>query len=163
MTDNPNRPIDAWHEWIRGRSWPGTIRSIASITRCSRSASACACKGNATWSRKGPQVIVANHQSFLDPLVIGLCAQRPLVYLAQDATNPYFATLIRSLNAVPMDQEGVGKEGIRVVLEQLSRGRAVVVFPEGERTWDGKMLPPAAWHSIADKAHKGADRARRHR
>ena len=92
---------------------------------------------------EGPALVIANHQSFLDPLIIGLAAQRPLVYLARKTLfqNPYFAALIRSLNAVPIDQEGVGKEGIRVILEQLSLGKAVVVFPEGERTLDGAMLP----------------------
>src|SRR6185436_3601001 len=55
--------------------------------------------------------------------------------------NPLFAALIRSLNAVPIDQEGIGKDGIRTILEQLQLGRAVVVFPEGERTPDGRMLP----------------------
>lgn len=100
-------------------------------------------QGKRNMPTEGPALIVANHQSFLDPLIIGLVAHRPLVYLARKTLfkNRYFAALIRSLNAVPIDQEGVGKEGIRVVLEQLSRGRAVVVFPEGERTWDGKMLP----------------------
>src|SRR5262249_58440248 len=33
----------------------------------------------------------------------------------------------------------VGKEGIKSILEQLLNGRAVVVFPEGERTHDGNM------------------------
>lgn len=91
----------------------------------------------------GPALIVANHQSFLDPLVIGLCARRPLVYLARKTLfrNRYFAAMIRSLNAVPIDQEGIGKEGIRVILEQLALGKAVVVFPEGERTPHGNMLP----------------------
>jgi 1-acyl-sn-glycerol-3-phosphate acyltransferase len=91
----------------------------------------------------GPALIVANHQSFLDPLIIGLVARRPLVYLARKTLfdNPLFGALIRSLNAVPIDQEGIGKEGIRVVLEQLKLGKAVVVFPEGERTLTGHMLP----------------------
>lgn len=91
----------------------------------------------------GPALVVANHQSFLDPLLVGLCARRPLVYLARKTLfkNRLFAFMIRSLNAVPIDQEGVGKEGIRVILEQLSLGKAVVVFPEGERTPNGAMLP----------------------
>src|SRR5206468_936389 len=36
---------------------------------------------------------------------------------------------------------GVGKEGIRTILEQLQAGRAVLVFPEGSRTPDGKIHP----------------------
>src|SRR5207247_1098752 len=74
---------------------------------------------------EGPALVVANHQSFLDPLIIGLCARRPLVYLARKTLfkNRLFAAMIRSLNAVPIDQEGIGKEGIRVILEQLSLGK----------------------------------------
>ncbi len=91
----------------------------------------------------GPALVVSNHQSFLDPPIVGLAARRPLVYLARKTLfrNPYFAAFIRSLNAVPIDQEGVGKEGIRTVVEQLKLGKAVLVFPEGERTPTGPMLP----------------------
>jgi len=93
--------------------------------------------------KTGPALLVANHQSFLDPLIIGLVARRPLVYLARKTLfrNPLFAWMIRSLNAVPIDQESVGKEGIRTILSQLQRGRPVVVFPEGSRTDDGNMQP----------------------
>jgi 1-acyl-sn-glycerol-3-phosphate acyltransferase len=93
--------------------------------------------------KTGPALIIANHQSYFDPLMIGLVARRPLVYLARRTLfrNPIFAALIRSLNAVPIDQEGVGKEGIRTILEQLQLGKPVVVFPEGGRTPDGKIQP----------------------
>ncbi len=40
---------------------------------------------------------------------------------------------------MPVDQEGVGKEGMKAVIEQLRQGQAVVVFPEGSRTPDGVM------------------------
>ena len=91
----------------------------------------------------GPALIVANHQSYVDPVVIGLAFPRQLIYLARKTLfrNPVFSWLIRSLNAVPIDQEGVGKEGIRTILEQLQLGKAVVVFPEGERTLTGRMNP----------------------
>ena len=92
---------------------------------------------------KGPALLIANHQSYLDPPLIGVAARRPLVYLARKTLfrNRYFAMLLRSLNAVPIDQEGVGKEGIRAILEQLQQGQAVVVFPEGTRSPDGVMQP----------------------
>jgi len=45
------------------------------------------------------------------------------------------------MHAIPIDQESIGKEGIRAILEQLQDGKAVVVFPEGARTPDGNMLP----------------------
>src|SRR5262249_55912329 len=98
-------------------------------------------EGGAHAPRSGPALVVANHQSFLDPVAVGLAFPRPLIYLARKSLfrNPIFSWLIRSLNAVPIDQEGIGKEGIRTILAQLNLGKAVLVFPEGERTLTGCM------------------------
>ncbi|MSU77615.1 MAG: 1-acyl-sn-glycerol-3-phosphate acyltransferase [Gemmataceae bacterium] len=100
-------------------------------------------QGTRNMPAEGPALLVANHQSFFDPPMVGLAAKRPLVYLARKTLfrNRFFAGLIRSLNAVPIDQEGVGKEGIRTILEQLQLGKPVLVFPEGERTRTGSLLP----------------------
>jgi 1-acyl-sn-glycerol-3-phosphate acyltransferase len=91
----------------------------------------------------GPALLIANHQSFFDPLLVGLGSRRHLCYLARKTLfkKPFFAWMIRMLNAVPIDQEGVGKEGIKTILGQLQNGQAVVVFPEGTRTSDGRMQP----------------------
>ncbi|MCS6851583.1 MAG: 1-acyl-sn-glycerol-3-phosphate acyltransferase [Gemmataceae bacterium] len=91
----------------------------------------------------GPVLLAANHQSFLDPLVIGASVRRHLYYLARSTLfrHPWFAALIRAFHAVPIDQEGIGKEGLKTVLELLKEGRAVLLFPEGHRTSDGAMQP----------------------
>jgi 1-acyl-sn-glycerol-3-phosphate acyltransferase len=91
----------------------------------------------------GPVLLIANHQSFLDPPLVGLCARRPLVYVARKSLfrNRFFAFIIRGMNAVPIDQEGLGKEGIRITLDQLKHGRPILLFPEGSRTPDGTMQP----------------------
>jgi 1-acyl-sn-glycerol-3-phosphate acyltransferase len=91
----------------------------------------------------GPALLIANHQSFLDPDLVGLAARRHLCYLARKSLfrNKLFIWLIRSFGAVPIDQEGIGIDGIRDILEQLQAGRAVLVFPEGNRTHDGQMQP----------------------
>jgi 1-acyl-sn-glycerol-3-phosphate acyltransferase len=93
--------------------------------------------------RTGPALLIANHQSFLDPVLVGLATRRHLCYLARKTlfNNPLFAWLIRMHNAVPIDQDGVGKDGIRAILEQLQGGQAVVVYPEGNRTEDGTLQP----------------------
>jgi 1-acyl-sn-glycerol-3-phosphate acyltransferase len=93
--------------------------------------------------RTGPAILYANHQSYLDPMLVGLSSRRHLCFLARKTLfrNRFFAGLIRNLNAVPIDQEGVGRQGIQTVLDQLRLGQAVVVFPEGERTEDGVMHP----------------------
>jgi 1-acyl-sn-glycerol-3-phosphate acyltransferase len=91
--------------------------------------------------RTGPVLLIANHQSFLDPPLIGLAAPRHLRYLARKTLFRHwcFGALIRSLHAVPIDQDGIGKEGLKTILQQLQAGKAVLVFPEGERTLDGQL------------------------
>jgi 1-acyl-sn-glycerol-3-phosphate acyltransferase len=93
--------------------------------------------------RTGPVLVLANHQSFFDPIMLGLASPRPLVYLARKTLfkPPWFAWLISSLNAVPVDQEGVAKEGFKAILKHLQAGEAVVVFPEGTRTETGALSP----------------------
>ena len=92
--------------------------------------------------RTGPVLLAANHQSFFDPVLVGAAAPRRLAYLARSTlfTNPLFSRLIRHFGAVPIDR-GFGKDGLRAVLGELDAGRAVLLFPEGERTHDGRLQP----------------------
>src|SRR5260370_22990757 len=89
----------------------------------------------------GPALLIANHQSYLDPDLVGIAARRHLCFLARKTLfqSKFFALFIRSLQAVPIDHKGIGIDGIREILEQLEAGRAVLVFPEGERTHDGHI------------------------
>jgi 1-acyl-sn-glycerol-3-phosphate acyltransferase len=94
--------------------------------------------------KTGPVLVIANHQSFIDPMIVGMAVKpRRLTYLARKTLfiNPWFASVIHSLNAVPIDQEGVGKEGLQTTIKELGLGKAVLVFPEGSRTPDGLMHP----------------------
>ncbi|HEY1860608.1 MAG TPA: lysophospholipid acyltransferase family protein [Gemmataceae bacterium] len=93
--------------------------------------------------RRGAALLIGNHQSFLDPLVIGISSPRHLCFLARKTLfrNRLFGTLLSSWNTVPVDQEGVAKEGLKTILEELKHGSAVLVFPEGQRTWDGNLQP----------------------
>lgn len=97
--------------------------------------------GVANIPRRGPVLIIANHQSFIDPPAIGCGRARHWNYLARKTLfrNRWFGWLLRRINAVPIDQDGIGIEGIRNITERLARGQVVLVFPEGERTADGDM------------------------
>src|SRR5262245_54042626 len=91
----------------------------------------------------GPALLIANHESFLDPIAVGLTTGRQLCYLARKTlfTSPLFGRFLRSVGCVPVDQDGVAKEGLKTILHLLGEGRAVLVFPEGERTETGQMNP----------------------
>ncbi len=94
---------------------------------------------------EGPVLLVSNHQSNLDPVLVGIACPRQLKYLARIGLFFWpFSVWIRSLGAVPIDRERGALSGIRTTLQLLKQQNAVLVFPEGSRTEDGKldvMLP----------------------
>jgi len=90
---------------------------------------------------RGPILYVSNHQSFLDPIIVGLTINRPFFALARKTLfkNPAFAWLLRSLNTIAVDQEsGNDKGAMRVCIEVLKNNESLLIFPEGSRTLDGK-------------------------
>ncbi|MCE9531331.1 MAG: 1-acyl-sn-glycerol-3-phosphate acyltransferase, partial [Planctomycetes bacterium] len=109
--------------------------------------------GRRNMPANGPVLVLANHQSFYDPVLIGLASRRYLAYLARDTLfkNKRFAALIESLDAIPIDNTGLGKDGLQATLDVLQRGKAVLVFPEGERTPHGPILPFKAGISLLIK------------
>jgi 1-acyl-sn-glycerol-3-phosphate acyltransferase len=93
--------------------------------------------------RTGGVLIASNHQSLLDPVLVGVHLPRPTSFLAKSQLfeNPRFAWLIQTLYAFPVRQ-GEGDIGaVREAIKQLQDGRAVVLFPEGSRTENGELLP----------------------
>jgi len=89
----------------------------------------------------GPLLVVSNHQSHLDPVLIGVACPRQVGALARASlfVGP-FGWLIRSFGAVPVER-GSATGGIRALLDMLRAGEAAIVFPEGTRTHDGKLQP----------------------
>jgi len=92
---------------------------------------------------EGPILVLANHQSYLDPPVIGAGFPRMMCYLARSSLFRFapFAWLIRSFNAIPINQEGSALGGVKETLRHLKKGEVVLVFPEGARTPDGEIAP----------------------
>ncbi len=89
---------------------------------------------------KGPALLIANHESFIDPLLIGTAAPRELAFLARaNVFRGLFGRFLRSLNTYPVDQEGFACEGLKAMIDLLSAGWPVLIFPEGERSRNGVM------------------------
>jgi len=91
----------------------------------------------------GPVLLLANHQSFLDPIFIGVAVPRYMTYLTRETLhkNRSLAGLMTSLGSIPIDHRGFSREGLQQTLHALNRGACIGVFPEGERTRDGTLKP----------------------
>ena len=91
-----------------------------------------------------PCIVVANHVSFLDPMASSFFHETEMCAVARDTlmdgclTGPFF----RALNAVPVKRGSAGNLGaFRDVLARVKSGKSVIIFPEGTRSPDGKLLP----------------------
>ncbi len=91
----------------------------------------------------GGVILASNHASFLDPPLVGSGLQRDINYLARESLFrfPGIGALLRSWNAVPVDRDGGGAKGLKVILARLLAGNAIILFPEGTRTQDGRLQP----------------------
>ena len=89
----------------------------------------------------GPVILASNHASFLDPPLVGSSTTREINYMARETLFrfPVVGSILRNVNAVPVDREGGGAAGLRVILDRLFAGGAIILFPEGTRSPNGEL------------------------
>lgn len=91
----------------------------------------------------GAALLLSNHQSFLDPVLLGLRVRRPCHFMARDSlfAVPLLGRLLPSLNALPVRRGSADLTAIRESLRRLRAGGMLVAFPEGTRSGDGRIGP----------------------
>ena len=91
----------------------------------------------------GGVLIVSNHQSYLDPLLLAFGLERSSSFMARRTLfrNAAFGWLIASLNAFPVTRGGLDVPALREAVSRLQDGWCLVVFPEGTRTETGAIGP----------------------
>lgn len=86
-------------------------------------------------------LVLSNHQSFLDPLLIGLPLQRPVSFMARDSLFrvPVIGWILRNTYVMPINREAASTASLREAIRRLEHGYLVGVFPEGTRSVSGAI------------------------
>jgi 1-acyl-sn-glycerol-3-phosphate acyltransferase len=99
------------------------------------------CRGLDRIPRRGGLLVVSNHQSFLDLVLIGSAVPRRITYVARHTLR---RSLLFRLLTWPFDVLDIRRgekdvSAVRTITDKLREGACVLVFPEGTRTRDGRL------------------------
>ncbi len=88
-------------------------------------------------------ILVSNHISYLDPIVLGVGCTQKLHFMAKEELfrNSCFSWLLHKVNAFPLRRKGADLAAIRTAIKRVNAGGALLIFPEGTRSRDGKLGP----------------------
>ncbi len=117
--------------------WPVAKGITLALTRLTVS-------GRSHIPRRGPFFLIANHQSVLDPVIVQSSILRSVhsfTKSTQFSSGPAMRWLMLRLNGIPTRRYRVDPQVVRVALRLLKEGRAVGIYVEGERSWDGSLQP----------------------
>lgn len=92
---------------------------------------------------EGPCIIAANHCSFFDPPLVGVACKRAIHYLARKSllSWPVLGPIFPELNVIPVDRKNADRSALMGAIRVVKNGGAVLIFPEGTRSPDGKIQP----------------------
>lgn len=91
----------------------------------------------------GPALLLSNHQSFLDPVLVGVPISRRIHFVARDSlySNALMQALMRICLTIPIKRGSADLTAIKEILRALKEGHVVGLFPEATRTKDGTIQP----------------------
>jgi 1-acyl-sn-glycerol-3-phosphate acyltransferase len=91
----------------------------------------------------GPAILVCNHTSPLDPLLIQSVCPRPIVWMmAKEYYDlPVLNWVYRQVEAIPVARSGRDMAATREAMRALKHGRILGVFPEGKIELTRELLP----------------------
>ena len=93
----------------------------------------------------GPAIVVCNHVSYMDPIILGGCVRRPMRFVMwyKIFQIPFLSFIFRTAKAIPIASAREDKELMDEAFEkvdaELAAGNVVCIFPEGGITRDGEI------------------------
>jgi len=95
--------------------------------------------------KEGPAVVVCNHVSFMDPIILGGSVMRPMRFVMyyKIFRMPFLSFIFRNAKAIPiaskLEDEDLMNAAFEKVDAELAAGNIVCIFPEGGLTTDGEI------------------------
>lgn len=88
-------------------------------------------------------LVVSNHPTYLDPILLAIYAPRPFSFVAKRPLFylPIVRTFLWLTDCIPVEQDAPDRRALRLSIQKLREGDALVIFPEGTRSDHGKMRP----------------------
>ncbi|MHC4709926.1 MAG: lysophospholipid acyltransferase family protein [Planctomycetota bacterium] len=98
------------------------------------------CFGRSQVPPSGPAIYVANHQSHLDPPIVG-CLVGPFASLARATLfdSKSMGWILPRLGSIRLHRGRGDAAALRTAIDELKAGGRVLIFPEGERCHDGAL------------------------
>ena len=98
-------------------------------------------RGTENIPKHGGVVLVSNHLSYVDPVIISAATDRVLHFIGAEETFriPIFGRLVTQLNGFPVKRGTPDRGALKEALSRLKTGKALLVFPEGTRSPDGTL------------------------
>ncbi len=92
----------------------------------------------------GPVVIVSNHLSDLDPLIVGSALKRRVGFMAKQELFevPGVRWWVSACGAFPVRRGEPDRQALRTAMHLLEGGGVLVMFPEGTRGTTRELRPP---------------------
>jgi 1-acyl-sn-glycerol-3-phosphate acyltransferase len=104
-------------------------------------------KGLTNIPEEGAAVLVCNHVSFVDPIVIAAASRRPIRFVMDYRIyrTPLINFVFRHMHAIPIaparDDPAMMEAAFEAVASALEAGELVAIFPEGKITDTGELYP----------------------
>jgi len=91
---------------------------------------------------EGPAILVANHASFLDSVILSVYPRRHIWFMAKNSqySHPLMRWFLKLARSFPVRRYTTDVQAVRNALRILQNKHIVGVFPEGERNWDDKLM-----------------------
>lgn len=92
---------------------------------------------------EGSAIYICNHQSFLDPVMMGMALKRPMNFMARDSLFriPLLGRFIKKVYSFPVRRGTADLGAMKEAMRRLKSGGQLAVFAEGTRTDDGHIKP----------------------